>query len=346
MPPPARLASGELLIEYIKAVYEGGAREVLLQAYALRQLVVILDGADEATSLRGLIEQLVLGALAPLRVVLSSRPQNYNGVDAARFCHFVIINLKPLTPEQQRAAIMYQLEHSPQEVRNKFDHLDAFRTIRFEHDRIYETKAFADAKERRTIEEFEQPNCFFRDGARDPQMRQWRRDGQRFVGVSTAAAPASAYLQWLSNFFTAVVLEEMEALLAPLDLGASEEAVQAAVERMQGSDAVRRLRGSYGERLFALEAGKGPQREALKEERAFKELKLAAKLGQLLLKRRRKHTTETATELWCAPMPFPCWLRRLRLPAHVTLRASARQVACLAAQRRDLPGAAGPQEQL
>ena len=64
----AQLAPGDLIIKYIKAVYSGGAREALLQAYALRQLVVILDGADDGAALQkgcAALARLRLGVFLP-----------------------------------------------------------------------------------------------------------------------------------------------------------------------------------------------------------------------------------------------------------------------------------------
>ena len=79
-----------------------------------------------------------------------------NGVDVSRFQHFVIMNLKPLSEEQQREAIKHQLKDAKQ-----FEHLAAFKEIRLEHDRIFTQVAFPDEKERREIENFEQQNRFF-----------------------------------------------------------------------------------------------------------------------------------------------------------------------------------------
>ena len=282
-----------LLEEYIRVAFaeDGAVRDALLQAYALNSLVVILDGADEAAALRTPLETLVLQRLDRMRVVLSSRPQDLNGVDARRFKHFVILDLKPLSEEQQSKAVSNQLANAEQ-----FTRLTAFGKIRKEHDRIYKS-AFPDEKERREIEAFEQPNLFFKDGTRDPGMRQQRRDGSGFVRVCTASAPASAYLSRLCDIFTAPLLAELHAALE----GVTDEAgVKAAVAGLSHKDA-QRLRAAYGDRFFDLEddaSAEQARREALKQDAAFKDLKLAVKLGLLLQKRREKEAALKLAALW------------------------------------------------
>jgi len=280
-----------LLEHYIKAAFKDLVRDALLQAHDLRSLVVILDGADEAAALRTPIENLVLQSLEPTRVVLSSRPQELNGVDASRFQHFVIMNLKPLSEEQQREAIRHQLKDAKQ-----FEHLTAFKEIRLEHDRIFTEVAFPDEAERLEIENFAQPNLFFVDGnpaLRNSEMRQRRRDGSSFVRVSKAASPESASLRRLCGFFSDGLLDELDKVLAAL--GTNDEAkVKEAVAGLQSSPDAQRLRATYGPHFFDHE----DEDEALKQDAAFKDLKLTTKLGLLLLKRREKEPTLTAAALW------------------------------------------------
>lgn len=59
----------DLLGAYIEAESEGEARRVLLQAYAMRALVVCIDGVDEAAGLKNEVEDLVLERLAPCQHV-------------------------------------------------------------------------------------------------------------------------------------------------------------------------------------------------------------------------------------------------------------------------------------
>ena len=141
---------------YIRAAFaeDGAVRDALLQAYALNSLVVILDGADEAAALRTPLETLVLRRLDRMRVVLSSRPQDLNGVDVARFQHYVILDLKPLSAEQQPGNLL-QLANA-----ERFKHMAAFSEYG-EHDRIFTEAAFPVEAERREIEAFELANLFF-----------------------------------------------------------------------------------------------------------------------------------------------------------------------------------------
>ena len=255
-----------------------------------------------------------------MRVVLSSRPKELNGVDASRFrqaptClntvhssptfaslamrrHFVIMNLKELTAEQQHEAVSHQLKEA-----DDFTHLAAFGEIRQKHDDIYREVAFKEETQRHDIETFEQPNKFFKDGTRDPHMRQRRRDGAGFVRVSTALGPQSAYLQVLCEFFSDAVLAELQdRLVTGLAASPDEAAIKSAVQQLQSSDEVRQLRERHGDGLFELEDNAkeedATRREALKSEEAFAGLKQAAKLGLLLVKRRDKEPSLTAAMLW------------------------------------------------
>ena len=66
-------------------------------------------------------------------------------------------------------------------------------------------------------------------------------------------------------------------------------------------DDAQRLRAAYGEGFFDLEdnpSAEPARREALKQDAAFKDLKLAVKLGLLLQKRREKEPALTLAALW------------------------------------------------
>jgi hypothetical protein len=211
--------------------------------------------------------------------------------------HFVIMNLKELSAKQQRDAVSHQLKEA-----DDFTHLAAFGEIRQKHDDIYREVAFKEETQRHDIETFKQPNKFFKDGTRDPDMRQRRRDGAGFVRVSTALGPQSAYLQRLCEFFSDAVLAELQdRLLTGLGASPDEAVIKSAVQQLQSSDEVRQLRERYGDRLFELEddaKADATRREALKSEEAFAGLKQAAKLGLLLVKRRDKEPSLTAAMLW------------------------------------------------
>ncbi len=107
-----------LIREYLIAEYKDDEprRNMLLQAYEMRTLVVLLDGIDEASGLKEELENFMLEKLAPMRVrlVVTSRPEGirlqtspelYNG--------WVVMNLRGLDPEQQKQAIDAQVRTRP-----------------------------------------------------------------------------------------------------------------------------------------------------------------------------------------------------------------------------------------
>jgi hypothetical protein len=109
--------------------------KVLLDAFRRRHLLVVLDGVDEAADLSSLIEKFVFDQLVDEghRVVVTSR---YEGVRLdERYTDFVVMDLNPLSEEQQRKVIHNQLGEN-----EHFDHLMTFSRIRSEHDRIYESE--------------------------------------------------------------------------------------------------------------------------------------------------------------------------------------------------------------
>ena len=219
----------------------------------------------------------------------------YQGVKLARYneARFVVMNLRPLSDEQQRVAIAQQLDGSAD-----FDHLSAFAAIRREHDKIY-AKAFPDDDMRRAVESFEHPDKFkLPSGAKDPQMRQRTKDGTRFVCMSRQAEPQSDYLRSRRPFFSPAVLDELGSLLAPLPSDATKEAVQAVVARLTKAPGVTRLREQYDENIFAREDAEPEVKEQLKGESDFSCMGLAVKLGLLLLKCQATESTLTAAALW------------------------------------------------
>ena len=122
----------------------------------MRCLMIVLDGIDEASALRQRIQSFVIDQLVPrrIRLVVTSRPE---GVEKKHFLEsFVIVNLKPLSDEQQRKAIGIQLKGL-----EFSDHLMAFGAIRREHDRIFVHEAFPDDNDRRMLETMNYPDGFF-----------------------------------------------------------------------------------------------------------------------------------------------------------------------------------------
>lgn len=84
-------------------------RQMLLQALDMHMLVVLMDGVDEAANVRQPVEDYVTKQLLPMGVplVLTSRPEGIRKRLYAR--EFVILNLQPLTSEQQQQIAEKQL---------------------------------------------------------------------------------------------------------------------------------------------------------------------------------------------------------------------------------------------
>lgn len=120
------ITSPDLLRAFIDIEYTGDDRNVLVQAYDMRALVCAIDGVDEAAGLKNKIEDLVINKLAPMgiRTVASSRPE---GVRVERYAKFVTMDLAPLSEEQQRKAIAFQLKNS-----KEYDHLVILSKLRKE----------------------------------------------------------------------------------------------------------------------------------------------------------------------------------------------------------------------
>ncbi len=221
-----------LVLDYVRVEYadRDSERRFLEQAFQLRSLVVLLDGVDEAAGLKEMIEDFVHRALLPMgfRVVVTSRPEGVRLRLYAR--HFVIMNLKPLTAQQQSDAINKQLSNS-----EFYNHLHAFSTIRAHHDQLYKTEAFSYEQDRRSIEKFKKPDMFKSmrmRGAYNPLMRQMAVDGSRFVREITGA-PQSEYLKALS--LDERVLQRIDAVMSDMAPDVTGEEVRAATDGVMGS---------------------------------------------------------------------------------------------------------------
>ena len=107
----------DLLSAYINVEFTGQTRDLLLQAYEARALVLCIDGVDEAAGLKAKIENLIVDGLNPMgiRMVASSRPE---GVRLERYGKFITMDLAPLSDEQQKQAVAFQLKNS-----KEYDHL-------------------------------------------------------------------------------------------------------------------------------------------------------------------------------------------------------------------------------
>ena len=124
-------------------------RTLLLHAYDMRALVILVDGVDEAAGLRDIVEAFVHYELVPSgnRLVVTSRPE---GVDLEDYkARFVVMNLLPLSQEQQRNVIQMQLQGN-----SFFEHLVNIGECRKLMDEQYR-RTFHTQDLRKQIEEFD-----------------------------------------------------------------------------------------------------------------------------------------------------------------------------------------------
>lgn len=137
----------------------------------------------------------------------TSRPEGVNLADFRE--NFVIIDLEPLTSQQQHDAVTCQLTGTSF-GKSFADRLLAFSEIRKGHDRLYVEDAFADAAERKQIESFGvRDQLFLEDGeTRNGEMRQRAADGG-FIRVSIKPL-SSHYLRKCASFFTESVLRRLD----------------------------------------------------------------------------------------------------------------------------------------
>eukprot|EP00913_Durusdinium_trenchii_P016530 g15536.t1 len=135
-----------LVLFYIQAEFsDGRTRRLLEQAFEMRSLIVMLDGIDEAASMKLAVEDYVTKTLVPMGVPLlvTSRPEGIRKRLYSR--DFVIMNLKPLGQDQQHKIIEKQLQKN-----NFFRHLLAFHGARREQE-----KTFKDSFSPQQVEQIE-----------------------------------------------------------------------------------------------------------------------------------------------------------------------------------------------
>ena len=181
-------AAPNLIVEYIETRADERWRPLLLDGYERRALALLLDGIDEASGLRDEIEELIVETLVPMgfpALVATSRESGITRPE--RYVkEFVIMSLRPLTGEQQRAVIDAQLKGN-----EFFMHTFAFSEIRKTNDDIY-GRAFSDEL-RKEIESFSRPNKWLRpDGSNDPERRQKTIDGTHGDGRRGPSGPVAA----------------------------------------------------------------------------------------------------------------------------------------------------------
>ena len=133
-------------------------RSLLLDAYHSRRLVLILDGLDEAPSLKLLLQKFVCGPLivSGTKVVVTSRPEGIDA-DTFRLYGYAQFRLEPYSDEQQRDILRLQLaddgERSPGRfMANLLDYMEARR----EFERLYDANV-ADPTARGQLEALTRP---------------------------------------------------------------------------------------------------------------------------------------------------------------------------------------------
>ena len=297
-----RPADAALLVQYVAREHSNGLAEeerpkwvaMVAQALELRSLVLVLDGIDEAAGQRDAISRFIREVLVPhgLRVICTSRPEGVTIGDFQK--DFTVMDLVPISEEQQREALELQLKDSPQ-GKAFSEHLTAFATIRRKHDELYR-ECFAD-DERAAIEKWQAPDKLVLEAEdsqpkrRDPEMRQRAADGT-FVKRS-CGPPKSRYHRTLASFFTEGVLRSLDAVLYQEAAADVERAkIEALVEQLP-HDGVAHLQERYGTGLFERSRDESTDdakhtRAALKREPTFEAMGVAVKLGLLLLERRRR----------------------------------------------------------
>jgi len=98
----------ELVVPFLAHHYQEGVAEKMAELFDLNQLLICVDGLDEAAMHRELIERSIDQAVkmkrlgAPLRVLLSTREHSYaNSRACLRLGEFGIVKLQPLNKDCQ-----------------------------------------------------------------------------------------------------------------------------------------------------------------------------------------------------------------------------------------------------
>lgn len=194
------VASTSIFRRYVEHEFEGDEKQstcqLLLQAYEMRELLILLDGIDEAAGWHEQIQDWVLSELAPSgnRLLVTSRP---GALNLARYTErFTILDLQSLTNEQRQEVVDAQVEES-----NFFSHLRTICGIRHHYETIYDSE-FPTRELRVQIESVDVPDeTRLQNGEVSPNMRQMGTRGERFT---MSHGPASSiYLKQLSLFLTA-----------------------------------------------------------------------------------------------------------------------------------------------
>ena len=125
-----------MMIWYIENEFPGKSmklfRDCLCQAYDMRALVILVDGVDEAASLRLHVEEFIHYELVPSgnRMLVTSRP---DGITMPLYLtNFAVVSLRPLTESQQRRVAQSQMRGSA-----FYEHLVAITAARKRQDELW-----------------------------------------------------------------------------------------------------------------------------------------------------------------------------------------------------------------
>ncbi|CAE7773870.1 unnamed protein product, partial [Symbiodinium sp. CCMP2456] len=172
-------ASSNLVLFFIRTEYpQGPTRNMLEQAFEMRSLIVMLDGIDEAANMKLAVEEFVTKTLVLMGVPLlvTSRPEGIRKRLYSR--SFIIMNLQPLSGDQQHKIIEKQLQQN-----SFFKHLVSFSRARQALEEAFQSNFPESSADRRALEAL-------------PQM------------VEEAVAPATAVIDhelFAAVFFCAAV---------------------------------------------------------------------------------------------------------------------------------------------
>lgn len=212
-------------------------------------------------------------------MIVTSRPE---GVTLSRYLDsFAVLNLLPLTDEQQRAIIAMQIASSRQS--RIFERLLAAVRVAQDADALYASTVKAEAT-RRKLEALEAPDTTRLPGSRrhDPQRRPRDESGQPLATRQPTVPMRSAWLRRLDeDFHTAGALAALDTALDAAPGAARDDATSvrgppADVEGQIGSLAAALLPPSAD--------GRSPE--------------VLSRLGVLLGRRRRAQPTMRAAQLW------------------------------------------------
>jgi hypothetical protein len=169
--------------------------QVLLQAFRMKKLILVIDGMDEAAGQTELIENFIFNELVchRHRFVVTSRPEGVKDERVYEKSFFVVLNLNPLTVEDQDRIIDQQLKGN-----EFFSNLQAFSNVRSVLDKVYQQNFTV--VERSKVEGIPQLDLFCRaDGTYDPRMRQPGPNKLPMKRLVDPRNPRSATLRRLVN---------------------------------------------------------------------------------------------------------------------------------------------------